>query len=71
MMLGDEKLMFNIGSVGQPRDENRRSCYVVLDMDEKSVTYHRVEYDFDTTAKKIYDIPDLANMLGDRLSRGN
>lgn len=71
MMLGDEKLMFNIGSVGQPRDENRRSCYVVLDMDERSVTYHRVEYDFESTAKKIYDIPDLANMLGDRLSRGN
>jgi hypothetical protein len=25
--LGDEKLMVNVGSVGQPRDEDARSCY--------------------------------------------
>ena len=68
--LEDEKAMINIGSVGQPRDENRKACYVVLDLDEKTVTYHRVEYDFETTRQKIYDIPDLDNMLGDRLCRG-
>ena len=70
MELGNEKLMFNIGSVGQPRDEDRRSCYVVLDEDEGIVEYHRVEYDQDATAKKIYAIPVLDNMLGDRLLRG-
>ena len=71
MPLGDEKMMFNIGSVGQPRDENRKACYVVLDQNERFVEYHRVEYDYTVTAKKIYDIPELDNMLGDRLSRGN
>ena len=71
IQLGDEKMMINIGSVGQPRDENRRSCYVVLDMGEHTVEYHRVEYDYTITAQKIYDIPQLDNMLGDRLSRGN
>jgi hypothetical protein len=29
-----------------------------------------VGYDFDTTAAKIYDIPDLDNFLGDRLRDG-
>ncbi|MGI9516022.1 MAG: metallophosphoesterase family protein [Pirellulaceae bacterium] len=71
IQLGDEKMMINIGSVGQPRDENRRACYAVLDLDERIVEYHRVEYDYTVTAKKIYDIPQLDNMLGDRLSRGN
>ncbi len=70
MELGAEKMMFNIGSVGQPRDEDRRSCYVVLNEDEGYVEYHRVEYDQEATAKKIYAIPDLDNMLGDRLLRG-
>ena len=29
--LGDEKTMINVGSVGQPRDGDPRSCYVVLE----------------------------------------
>lgn len=70
MPLGAEKLMINVGSVGQPRDEDRRACYVVLDTAEQSARYHRVDYDYQATAEKIYDIPDLDNMLGDRLSRG-
>ncbi len=28
--LGEEKIMVNVGSVGQPRDGNRKACYVVL-----------------------------------------
>ena len=69
--LQDEKMMINIGSVGQPRDENRDACYVVLNTDEKTVQYHRVPYDFNVTRDKIYAIPELDNMLGDRLTRGN
>ena len=44
-------MLVNVGSVGQPRDEDNRSCYVVLDMDDKTVTYRRVAYDFDKTAE--------------------
>ena len=68
--LGNSKLMINVGSVGQPRDSDNRSCYVILDRDKKTIEYRRVEYDFDTTANKIYAIGDLDNGLGDRLKFG-
>jgi hypothetical protein len=58
----------NVGSVGQPRDGNPRSCYVVLDGEE--VVYHRVEYPAQVTADKIYAIAELDNFLGDRLLEG-
>ena len=68
--VGDEKLMVNVGSVGQPRDEDPRSCYVILDDRKQDIEFRRLEYDFETTIQKIYDIPDLDNMLGDRLRGG-
>ena len=66
----DSKCMLNVGSVGQPRDGNPKSCFVVLDDEEKTVQYHRIEYDWEKTRQKIYDVPDLENMLGDRLLTG-
>ena len=68
--LSQEKVLVNVGSVGQPRDDDNRSCYVVLDTDEMTLTYRRVEYDIDKTANKIYDVPDLSDALGDRLKHG-
>jgi len=68
--LGPEKMMVNVGSVGQPRDEDRRSCYVVLDDESMKIEFRRIEYDVEKTAQKIYDEPDLANMLGDRIKLG-
>ena len=66
--LDGRKTLINVGSVGQPRDGDWRACYVLLDGDK--VRYRRVEYDIETTIKKIYDIPDLDNFLGDRLRDG-
>ena len=66
--LGEEKVMINVGSVGQPRDGNRKGCYVVLD--EGTVYFRRVEYPAEVTRQKIYDIPELDNFLGDRLLEG-
>ena len=66
----DEKVLVNVGSVGQPRDDDNRSCYVILDMDNKTVNYRRVVYDIDVTAKKIYAVPDLSDALGDRIKHG-
>ncbi len=60
--------MINVGSVGQPRDGNPRACYVVLE--DEVVRFRRVEYPFEKTISKIYDIPDLDNFLGDRLRDG-
>jgi diadenosine tetraphosphatase ApaH/serine/threonine PP2A family protein phosphatase len=34
------------------------------------LTYRRLSYDFETTIKKIYDIPELEPFLGDRLRQG-
>jgi predicted phosphodiesterase len=66
--LGDDPIMVNVGSVGQPRDNDPRSCYAVIE--DEVLTFRRVEYDAEKTAKKIYDIPQLDNMLGDRLLNG-
>ncbi|MCH8830000.1 MAG: metallophosphoesterase family protein, partial [Planctomycetes bacterium] len=66
--LGETKALINVGSVGQPRNGDNRASYVVLD--DHDVYFKRVEYDFEKTAGKIYDIPDLDNFLGDRLKDG-
>ena len=74
--LVDEKAMINVGSVGQPRDGNPKACYIVLDDNGQGgaaapvVRFRRVEYPFEKTIAKIYDIPDLDNFLGDRLRDG-
>lgn len=62
------KAIINVGSVGQPRDKNPMSCYVIFD--GNSVVYHRVKYDPGETRKRIYAIPPLDNFLGDRLVVG-
>ena len=38
--------------------------------DGQTVTFHRVEYDIETTIRKIQDNPDLDNFLGNRLRDG-
>lgn len=69
--LTGEKTMFNVGSVGQPRDSDPRACYVIVhEGDASIVEFRRVEYDVEATIKKIYSIPSLDNMLGDRLRSG-
>ena len=66
--IGQERFMVNVGSVGQPRDGDPRSCYVIQEDDK--ITFHRVEYDWGVTADKIYRTPDLDNFLGDRIKEG-
>ncbi len=66
--LPDEKTMINVGSVGQPRDGDWRSCYVIMDDDQ--LEFRRVEYDIDSTVNKIFAIPELDNFLGERLREG-
>ena len=67
-VLGQQKAMINVGSVGQPRDSDPRSSYVVLD--DEVVEFRRIDYPREITIQKIYDIPDLDNFLGDRLQEG-
>ncbi|QDT37887.1 metallophosphoesterase family protein [Stratiformator vulcanicus] len=66
--LSDAKALVNVGSVGQPRNGDPRAQYVTVD--DRTVTFRRIEYPLETTRKKIYDIADLDNFLGDRLVDG-
>ncbi len=67
-VLGDEKVIINVGSVGQPRDRDPRAAYVIIADGE--VEFVRVEYDIDVTARKIRDNPHLDDFLGARLYDG-
>jgi hypothetical protein len=60
--------MINVGSVGQPRDSDPRTCYVILDGNR--VVFRRLEYPINVVSEKIYAIENLDNMLGDRLFAG-
>jgi predicted phosphodiesterase len=62
------KFFVNVGSVGQPRDGDTRSCYVIFD--GKTVLFRRVEYNYRKTARKIRRIKRLPNALGMRLALG-
>lgn len=68
--IGSEKLMVNVGSVGQPRDRDCRACYVLFDTDLNRIEYRRVNYDVEKTCDKIHHIPDLDDFLGDRIKQG-
>jgi len=70
--LDGRKTLCNVGSVGQPRDGDWRACYILLEDDPSGPTirYRRVEYEVEKTIKKIYDVDDLENFLGDRLREG-
>ncbi len=62
------KTIVNVGSVGQPRDGNPMACYATFDGD--TVVFHRVKYNIQKTADKIFDTPGLDNSLGTRLLKG-
>lgn len=68
--LGHEKLMVNVGSVGQPRDREWRACYVIYNTDTQSIEFRRVEYDVDKTVEKIFAVKELDDFLGERLKQG-
>jgi len=62
------KTLVNVGAVGQPRDHDTRASYVIFD--GNTITHYRVEYDIETTVKKMYDIPEIDNRLANRLKYG-
>jgi diadenosine tetraphosphatase ApaH/serine/threonine PP2A family protein phosphatase len=63
-----KKYFINIGSVGQPRDGDTRSCYAVYSGDK--VVWRRPEYDYKATMEKIFNIPQLDPRAGERLAHG-
>ncbi len=67
-LVGDEKAIINVGSVGQPRDKDNRASYAYIQ--DSEVRFVRLEYDYETAAKKIYETQQLDNFEGDRLFEG-
>jgi diadenosine tetraphosphatase ApaH/serine/threonine PP2A family protein phosphatase len=66
--LTDEKAIINVGSVGQPRDRDPRSSFVIVT--DTAIEFVRVPYDVDATVRKVEAIPELDNFLGTRLLDG-
>lgn len=65
----DKKYIATVGSVGQPRDNDNRSCCCVLDTEEHTLTYHRLEYDIRSAAQKIF-ASELSSDFAKRLFFG-
>ena len=63
-----EQFFLNVGSVGQPRDRDPRACYAILE--DHAITWRRVEYDVRLTQERILEIPELPQVLAQRLSLG-
>ena len=49
----EEKYLLNPGSVGQPRDGDWRSAYVLFDTEKRMAIFHRVEYELAAAQEKI------------------
>ena len=52
---GGQKYLCSIGSCGQPRDYDPRSCFGIWDDQRRVVEFHRVPYDNQTTSRKILE----------------
>jgi putative phosphoesterase len=64
-----DKLVFNPGSVGQPRDGNNRASFAFLDISKRDAKIYRVKYDIDEVVTALGD-ENLPSFLGRRLYKG-
>lgn len=64
-----QRALVNVGSVGQPRDEDPRTAYALFDTELNRVEIRRLEYDIDREAQRIR-AAGLPRMLADRLYLG-
>jgi diadenosine tetraphosphatase ApaH/serine/threonine PP2A family protein phosphatase len=63
------RVLANVGSVGQPRDEDPRAAYALYDTETGDLAIQRVAYDIQTTQAKIRRA-GLPDVLADRLALG-
>jgi len=67
--LGAGEWLLNPGSVGQPRDGDPRAAWLLLDLDEPSVSFERTDYDIAGAAAAIR-AARLPDSLAERLEYG-
>lgn len=65
----DTRYMVNVGSVGQPRDDDPRACYVIYDPEKKAVHFRRIPYDI-SAAQARFDAANLPSRNSLRLAQG-
>ncbi len=65
----EARYIVNVGSVGQPRDNDPRACYAIYDTDAQEISYRRVDYDIQRTQQKMQQA-NLPAMLITRLAAG-
>jgi diadenosine tetraphosphatase ApaH/serine/threonine PP2A family protein phosphatase len=61
--------LLNPGAVGQPRDNDPRAAYLLLDLDSRRASFRRVEYDVGRTQLEMRDA-GLPELLAARLELG-
>jgi len=64
-----QRYVVNVGSVGQPRDDDNRASFVIYDERKNSVTFHRVPYDYSVAGRKILSA-GLHPFFAERLASG-
>jgi len=52
-----DKFVVNPGSVGQPRDNDPKAAYAIIDLDELTVSLERVPYDINRYAERLTETP--------------
>ena len=68
-LLADHRYLFNPGSIGQPRDRDRRASFMSYDADRSVVRWYRVDYDVAAAQRKIR-AAGLPEVLAERLAVG-
>ncbi|HHF59031.1 MAG TPA: metallophosphoesterase, partial [Thermoplasmatales archaeon] len=64
-----DKIFLNPGSVGQPRDGNPKSSYMIFDTESRETIFRRVAYNIDMASKSILE-KNLPRFLAQRLYLG-
>lgn len=65
----NKRYIINVGSVGQPRDENPDAAFGIIDTDNQVYELKRVSYDVNKTYEKMISV-GLPQFLADRLLKG-
>ena len=65
----EQKIMVNVGSVGQPRDHDPRSCVVFYEVEQRQLWLERVPYDT-KAAKQRFEAAGLPQKFADRILVG-
>ncbi|MHC4944862.1 MAG: metallophosphoesterase family protein [Planctomycetota bacterium] len=66
--IGDRKAVINVGSVGQPRDNDNRASFVIVE--NYVIHFLRIPYDYESAMQKIENNPSIHNNCAARLAIG-